>query len=134
MTVVKLRPALAEIKNLLSADKDFLKPVVRAVLQEVLEAEMTPALGEGIGGGIDRDVRTGCIDAQGKGDHRGADRPLVFGLLGVDGGQEARYGAGSVFPPPAAGTISLFGSGCALREGSHRQRDPEPSGANRGRY
>jgi putative transposase len=45
MTVVKLRPALAEIKSLLSADKDFLKPLVRAVLQEVLEAEMTEALG-----------------------------------------------------------------------------------------
>jgi transposase-like protein len=42
---VKLRPALAEIKSLLSADKDFLKPVVRTVLQEVLEAEMTEALG-----------------------------------------------------------------------------------------
>src|SRR5262245_60641213 len=45
MTVVKLRPALAEIKSLLSADKDFLKPLVRTVLQEVLEAEMTEALG-----------------------------------------------------------------------------------------
>src|SRR5215831_4014176 len=45
MTVVKLRPALDEIKSLLSADKDFLKPVVRTVLQEVLEAEMTEALG-----------------------------------------------------------------------------------------
>ena len=44
MTVVKLRPALAEIKSLLSADKDFLKPLVRTVLQEVLEAEMTEAL------------------------------------------------------------------------------------------
>ena len=37
MTVVKLRPALAEIKNLLSADKDFLKPLVRAVLQATLD-------------------------------------------------------------------------------------------------
>ena len=45
MTIVKWRPALAEIKSLLSADKDFLKPLVRAVLQEVLEAEMTEALG-----------------------------------------------------------------------------------------
>jgi transposase-like protein len=45
MTIVKLRPALAEIKSLLSADKDFLKPLVRAVVQEVLEAEMTEALG-----------------------------------------------------------------------------------------
>jgi transposase-like protein len=44
MTVVKLRPALAEIKSLLSADRDFFKPLVRAVLQEVLEGEMTEAL------------------------------------------------------------------------------------------
>jgi putative transposase len=45
MTVVKLRPALAEIKSLLSTDKDFMKPLVRTVLQEVLESEMTEALG-----------------------------------------------------------------------------------------
>jgi putative transposase len=47
MTVEKLRPTLAEIKGLLSSDKDFLKPIVRAILQEVLEAEMTEALGAG---------------------------------------------------------------------------------------
>ena len=45
MTVEKLRPTLAEIKNLLASDKDFLKPIVRAVLQEVLEQEMTDTLG-----------------------------------------------------------------------------------------
>lgn len=49
MTVEKLRPTLAEIKGLLSSDKDFLKPIVRAILQEVLEAEMTEALGAGKG-------------------------------------------------------------------------------------
>lgn len=49
MTVEKLRPTLAEIKGLLAADQDFLKPLVRAVLQEVLEAEMTEALGAGKG-------------------------------------------------------------------------------------
>lgn len=49
MTVEKLRPTLAEIKGLLSADKDFLKPIVQAILQEVLEAEMTEALGAGKG-------------------------------------------------------------------------------------
>jgi len=49
MTVEKLRPTLAEIKGLLSADKDFLKPIVRVILQEVLEAEMTDALGAGKG-------------------------------------------------------------------------------------
>ena len=45
MTVEKLRPTLAEIKSLLASDKDFLKPIVRAVLQEVLEQEMTDTLG-----------------------------------------------------------------------------------------
>ena len=44
MTVEKLRPTLTEIKSLLASDKDFLKPIVRAVLQEVLEGEMTEAL------------------------------------------------------------------------------------------
>jgi hypothetical protein len=41
MTVEKLRPTLAEIKGLLTSDQDFLKPIVRAILQEVLEAERT---------------------------------------------------------------------------------------------
>jgi putative transposase len=49
MTVEKLRPTLAEIKGLLTSDQDFLKPIVRAILQEVLEAEMTEALGAGKG-------------------------------------------------------------------------------------
>ena len=45
MTVEKLRPTLAEIKASLAADGDFLKLIIRAVLQQVLEAEMTEALG-----------------------------------------------------------------------------------------
>src|SRR6516165_7312424 len=45
MTVVKLRPALAEIKRMLSDDKDFLRPRVRTVLQEVVESELTDSLG-----------------------------------------------------------------------------------------
>src|ERR671911_336858 len=40
----KLRPTLAEVKALLAADRDFLRPLVQAVLQELLEAEMTEAL------------------------------------------------------------------------------------------
>src|SRR5262245_30566450 len=49
MTVVKLKPTVSEIKALLAKDADFLKPIVRAVLQEVLETEMTEALGAGKG-------------------------------------------------------------------------------------
>jgi putative transposase len=41
----KLRPTLEEVKALLSEDQDFLRPLVQAVLQELLEAEMTAALG-----------------------------------------------------------------------------------------
>jgi putative transposase len=41
----KLRPTLEEVKALLAADQDFLRPLVQAVLQELLEAEMTAALG-----------------------------------------------------------------------------------------
>jgi Transposase, Mutator family len=41
----KLRPPLAELKSLLAQDQDFLRPIVEAVLQELLEAEMTEALG-----------------------------------------------------------------------------------------
>jgi putative transposase len=41
----KLRPTLAEVKALLAEDRDFLRPLVQAVLQELLEGEMTEALG-----------------------------------------------------------------------------------------
>jgi putative transposase len=41
----KLRPTLAEVKALLADDRDFLRPLVQAVLQELLEVEMTEALG-----------------------------------------------------------------------------------------
>ena len=45
----KLRPTMEEVKALLAADQDFLRPLVQAVLQELLEAEMTEALGAGKG-------------------------------------------------------------------------------------
>jgi putative transposase len=41
----KVRPTLEEVKALLAEDRDFLRPLVEAVLQELLEAEMTEALG-----------------------------------------------------------------------------------------
>ena len=41
----KLRPTLEEVKALLAEDQDLLRPLVQAVLQELLEAEMTEALG-----------------------------------------------------------------------------------------
>src|SRR5919112_1000587 len=45
----KLRAALEEVKVLLAADQDVLRPLVQAVLQELLEAEMTETLGAGKG-------------------------------------------------------------------------------------
>jgi transposase-like protein len=41
----KLRPTLDEVKALLAENRDFVRPVVQAVLQELVEAEMMAALG-----------------------------------------------------------------------------------------
>jgi putative transposase len=41
----QLRATLEEVKALLGEDRDFLRPLVEAVLQELLEAEMSDALG-----------------------------------------------------------------------------------------
>ena len=41
----KLRPTLEEVKALLAEDRDFLRPLVQGVVQELLEAEMSEALG-----------------------------------------------------------------------------------------
>src|ERR1700758_3379839 len=45
MTVTKLRSDVSAVRQLLAADKEFLKPLIQTALQEVLEAEMTEALG-----------------------------------------------------------------------------------------
>lgn len=45
MTKTKSRLKRPEIKALLKEDEDFLRPLMRAALQEVLEAEMSQALG-----------------------------------------------------------------------------------------
>jgi putative transposase len=45
MTKSEGRPALAAVKDLLAANSDGLRAIVRAVMQEMLEAEMTDALG-----------------------------------------------------------------------------------------
>ena len=44
MTTTKDKPAAAAIKDLLSQSPDGLREIVRAVMQEMLEAEMTDAL------------------------------------------------------------------------------------------
>jgi putative transposase len=49
MTRTNPKPAIATVKDLLLADRDSLREVVRAVMQEMLEAEMTEALGAGKG-------------------------------------------------------------------------------------
>src|SRR5918911_4377182 len=45
MTKPEGRPALAIVKDLIAANPDGLREIVRAVMQEMLEAEMTDALG-----------------------------------------------------------------------------------------
>jgi transposase-like protein len=45
MTVTKIRSNASAVKGLLEGDKEFLKPLIQATLQEVLEADMTEALG-----------------------------------------------------------------------------------------
>jgi hypothetical protein len=47
----KLRPTLEDVKARLAEDRDFLRPIVEAVLQELLEAETTEALGAGAASG-----------------------------------------------------------------------------------
>ena len=49
MTKIEAKPAMADVKELFSKSPDGLREVVRAVMQEVLEAEMTDALGAGKG-------------------------------------------------------------------------------------
>ena len=49
MTEVQGKLSVAAAKELLKGSPDGLREVVRAVLQEVLEAEMTDALGAGKG-------------------------------------------------------------------------------------
>src|SRR5918995_187838 len=49
MTGRKDKARLGDVKALLAEDRDFLRPIVELVLQELLEAEMTEALGAGKG-------------------------------------------------------------------------------------
>jgi putative transposase len=41
MTSIEAKPAIASVKELLSKSPDGLREIVRAVMQEMLEAEMT---------------------------------------------------------------------------------------------
>ena len=45
MTKIEAKPAIADVKELFSKSPDGLREIVRAVMQEVLEAEMTDGLG-----------------------------------------------------------------------------------------
>lgn len=49
MTSVEIKPSLAIAKDLLSGDPEGLRILVQTIVQEVLEAEMTDALGAGKG-------------------------------------------------------------------------------------
>jgi transposase-like protein len=45
MTVTKIRTDVSAVKQLLASDREFLKPLIQAAVQETLEAEMTEAVG-----------------------------------------------------------------------------------------
>src|SRR5438105_8472966 len=45
MTVTKIRTDVSAVKQLLASDKEFLKPLIQAAVQETLEAEMAETLG-----------------------------------------------------------------------------------------
>ena len=45
MTVTKIKTDVSAVKQLLASDKEFLKPVIQAAVQEMLEAEMAETLG-----------------------------------------------------------------------------------------
>jgi transposase-like protein len=45
MSRKEIKPSRARIKAMLSQEEDFLRPLMKAALQEVLEAEMDEALG-----------------------------------------------------------------------------------------
>ena len=45
MTQKKAKRSLQEIKELIGEEQDILRPLIGAVLQEILEAEMSEALG-----------------------------------------------------------------------------------------
>jgi putative transposase len=49
MTEKKSRPEVNDVKAVLAGDDAFIRSMVRAALQEVLEAEMTEAVGPGKG-------------------------------------------------------------------------------------
>jgi transposase-like protein len=45
MTVTKIRTDVSAVKELLRSDEEFLKPLIRGAVQDILEAEMTEAVG-----------------------------------------------------------------------------------------
>ena len=119
----KLRPTLEEVKALLAADQDFLRPLVQAVLQELLEAEMTEALAR----------REGRADA-------GAAR-LPCGVLPARAGHPRRQAgaAGAAGPrrsvlDRAVRALSALGEGArggAGRDVRSRRVDAEGQGDHR---
>src|SRR4051794_38754749 len=49
MTEKNVKRSKQDIKALMGADEDFLRPTVKVILQEMLEAEMSEAVGAGKG-------------------------------------------------------------------------------------
>ena len=82
MTRSKGTPRLQEVKARLAEDRDFLRPLVQAVLQELLKAEMGEALGAEKGSGVLlqlRERRLAGVAFVVSDDHAGLRQAIVEG-------------------------------------------------------
>jgi Transposase, Mutator family len=106
-----LRPTLEEVKAVLAEDRDFLRPLVEAVLQELLEAEMTETLGAAKGERTPG--RLGCQSALNGDPGSACNRDPSEGEVGGCG--RGRRGAvGGAASSPARQCWEGLGSGAVL--------------------
>src|SRR5215470_3109175 len=176
MTKRQGKSGTIDIKAVLAEDEEFLRALVRMALQEVLEAEMTEALGRreertglgpaglqvgllrpnadhagrqagaagaagsqravldravrtvsalgaSAGGGAGGDVRARCFDPQSQGDHRGAVRPQLFGVVDQCDEPAAGREPGAICWPSVGRSLPLSDPRRTLRAGARGRRD-----------
>src|SRR6185312_12419783 len=86
------------------------------------------------GGGAGGDVCAGGFDPQGEGNHRGAVRPQLFGVVDQRDEPAAGCESGAICRPPLGGGLSLSDPRRALRASARSRRDRQPGGADRDRH
>lgn len=169
MTKTEGKTASAAVKDILLSNPDGLREVIRAVMQEVLEAEMDEELGaakgkrtpdrlgplwphadhavssscgcrriargtsppncsdaisapSGAGGNLGGDVCARGVDAEGQGDHRGAVRPCLLGVVDLGDQQTAGREPEGLCRAPASRAVCLPDSQCPLGGGARPVR------------